>query len=51
MNLIEDEYQRKPMGQSRMDNPETYETLCKRHRTKGNKTKYTTQKTKKIINI
>jgi hypothetical protein len=34
-----------------MDNPETYETLCKRHRTKGNKTKYTTQKTKKIINI
>ena len=33
-----------------MDNPETLSTLGTRHRTKTNKTKNTTQKTKKMSN-
>jgi hypothetical protein len=42
---------RKPKGQLRMDNPETQETLDRRHRKKTNNTETnTTPKTKKINN-
>ena len=41
---------RKPKEKSRMDNPETQTTLGTRHRTKTNKMKTTTQKTKKMSN-
>ena len=42
--------QRKLKGQPRTDNPETQATLSTRHRMKTNKTKNTTQKTKKMSN-
>ena len=41
---------RKPKGQSGMDNPHTHAPLGTRHRTKTNKTKNTTQKTKGMSN-
>jgi hypothetical protein len=37
-----------PKGQSIMDKPETQATLGKRHRTKTNRTKSTSQRTKKM---
>jgi hypothetical protein len=42
--------QRKPKGQSRIDNSETRAILCTKHRTKTNKSKNTTQKTKTMSN-
>ena len=41
--------QRKPKRQSRMDNPESQETLGKIHTTKTNNAKDTTQRTKKPV--
>ena len=39
--------ERKPKGQSKMDNPQTQVTLGSRHRMKTNKTKSATRKLKR----